>query len=83
MNWNFFESAHGKGEWNGAGVVVKRALAVVQIENPLRPLWNTTEVVDFLKEKYTERISSSYTRATIPHSFLCLLVDWRYRYRSC
>ena len=26
MRWNFFESAHGRGEWDGAGVVAKRAL---------------------------------------------------------
>ena len=66
MNWNFFESAHGKGEWNGAGAVVKRALAVEQIENPLRPLRNAAEVVDFLEEKYTEHVPSSYAQATIP-----------------
>lgn len=66
MNWNFFESAHGKGEWDGAGAVVKRALAAEQIENPLRPLRNAVEVVDFLEEKYIERVPSSYARATTP-----------------
>ena len=66
MNWNFFESAHGKGEWDGAGAVVKRALAAEQIENPLRPLRNAAKVVDFLEEKYTERVPSSYAQATTP-----------------
>jgi len=38
MRWNLFESTQGKGEWDGIGVVVKRALAIEQIQNPLLPL---------------------------------------------
>jgi hypothetical protein len=26
MNWHYFGTKHGKGEWDGAGVVVKRVL---------------------------------------------------------
>jgi hypothetical protein len=62
MRWNYFETAHGKGEWDGAGAVVKRALSAEQIQNPLRPLANAAQVVDFLQEKYTERVQSSYKR---------------------
>jgi len=62
MHWNFFESAHGKGEWDGVGAVVKRALATNQIQNPLRPLQNAIQVVQFLEEKYTERVFSSYAQ---------------------
>jgi hypothetical protein len=56
MWWNYFESAHGKGEWDGAGAVVKRALRAEQIQNPLQPLQNVAQVVEFLEEEYTERI---------------------------
>lgn len=63
MRWNYFESAHGKGEWDGAGAVVKRALAAEQIQNPLRPLQNAAQVVKFLEKKYTERVASSYAHA--------------------
>jgi hypothetical protein len=35
MLWNYFESVHGKGEWDGAGVVVKRGLRAKQIRNLL------------------------------------------------
>lgn len=63
MRWNFFESAHGKGEWDGAGAVVKRALGAEQIQNPLRPLQNAAQVVQFLEEKYTERVVSSYAQS--------------------
>jgi hypothetical protein len=48
MRWNYFETTHGKGEWDGAGAVVKRALSVEQIQNPLRPLGNAGQVIDFL-----------------------------------
>jgi hypothetical protein len=65
MRWNYFETAQGKGEWDGAGVVVKRALSVEQIQNPLRPLENARQVVDFLQEKYTERVQSAYKRTKV------------------
>lgn len=64
MRWNFFESAHGKGEWDGAGAVVKRALRQEQIQNPNRPLQNAAQVVEFLKENYSTRVGTQYTQAT-------------------
>jgi hypothetical protein len=66
MQWNYFESVPSKGEWDGAGVVVKRALRAEQIQNPLRPLQNAELVVEFLEEKYTERVPSSYQQSTTP-----------------
>ena len=65
MRWNYFESAHGKGEWDGAGAIVKRALRPEQIQNPLRQLANASQVVDFLQEKYTERVQSSYNQTKL------------------
>jgi hypothetical protein len=64
--WNYFESAHGKGEWDGAGAMVKRALRAEQIQNPLQPLQNAVLVVEFLEEKYTKRVASSYQQSTTP-----------------
>ena len=61
MRWNYFESAHGKGEWDGAGAVAKRALRVEQIRNPNRPLQNAEHVVQFLKDNYSERVANTYT----------------------
>ena len=60
MRWNFFESAHGKGEWDSAGAVAKRVLRAKQIQNPSRPLLNAEQVVEFLKENYSTRVASSY-----------------------
>lgn len=48
MVWNFFGSGHGKGEWDGAGAVVKRALRSEQLMNPNRPLQNARDCVTFL-----------------------------------
>lgn len=66
MRWSYFESAHGKGEWDGAGAVVKRALTAEQIQNPSRPLQNAEQVVQFLEERHTERVTSSYKRTKTP-----------------
>ncbi len=38
MTWNFLGTEHGKGEWDGARVVVKQALKNEQIHNPKRRL---------------------------------------------
>ena len=48
MLWNFFGSGHGKGEWDGAGAVVKRALRSEQLLNPNQPLQNARDWVTFL-----------------------------------
>ena len=48
MLWNFFGSGHGKGEWYGAGAVVKRALRSEQLLNPHRTLRNARDCITFL-----------------------------------
>ncbi len=48
MLWNFYGSGHGKGEWDGAGAVVKRALRSEQLLNPHRSLRNARDCVTFL-----------------------------------
>ena len=48
MLWNFFGSGHGKGEWDGAGAVVKRALRSEQLLKPHRTLRNARDCITFL-----------------------------------
>lgn len=60
MKWNFFGTAHGKGEWDGAGAVLKSKLCQEQIRNPGRRLQNVGDVVDFLRVALSSRVPSSY-----------------------
>lgn len=48
MLWNYYGTGHGKGEWDGAGAVVKRALRNEQLLNPHRRLQNAEDCVQFL-----------------------------------
>lgn len=48
MLWSFFGSGHGKGEWDGAGAVVKRALRAEQLVNPNRSLRDARDCETFL-----------------------------------
>jgi hypothetical protein len=59
MSWNFFGTGHGKGEWDGAGAVVKRALRTEQLHNPWRKLQDAKDAVDFLKETMEGVVESS------------------------
>lgn len=59
MTWNFFEIGHGKGEWDGAGAVVKRALRTEQLHNPSRKLQDAKDVVEFLQESMSGLVQSS------------------------
>ena len=51
MEWNFFGTGHGKGEWDGAGAILKRALRTEQLQNPTRRLQDAADAVQFLEEK--------------------------------
>lgn len=48
MLWNYFGTGHGKGKWDGAGAVIKRALRNEQLVNPHRQLQNAADCVHFL-----------------------------------
>ena len=48
MLWNYFGTGHGKGEWDGAGAIVKRALWNEQLLNHHRRLQNAADCVQFL-----------------------------------
>lgn len=54
LMWNFFASGHGKGEHDGAGAVIKRALTHEQLKPNGWQLKCAKDVVDFLNHKFNE-----------------------------
>ena len=54
MIWNFFESGHGKGEHDGAGAVIKRALTHEQLKADGEVLKNAGDVVEFLRKHFQD-----------------------------
>ena len=53
MVCNFFCSSHGKGEQDGAGAVIKRALTEEQLKTDGVPMKCVADVVAFLRLKYS------------------------------
>ena len=51
MQWNYFGSGHGKGEHDGGGAVIKRALTSEQLDNKGAKLQNAHDVVEWLTWK--------------------------------
>ncbi|MCO5599393.1 hypothetical protein L7F22_053495 [Adiantum nelumboides] len=51
MLWNFFGTGHGKGEHDGAGAVIKRALTAEQLDANGAKLQNAHDVVEWLTWK--------------------------------
>lgn len=62
MLWNFYGSGHGKGEWDGAGAVVKRTLRSEQLLNPHRNLRNAQDCVTFLNAALAGQVPSAGDR---------------------
>lgn len=58
------------------GVVVKKVLSAEQIWNLLRSLANAIQVVDFLEEKYTEQVYSSYKQTKLNRVLPLSCVFW-------
>lgn len=54
MIWSFFASGHGKGEHDGVGAVIKRALTHEQLKPDAWPMKCTRDVVNFLKHKFND-----------------------------
>jgi len=48
MIWSYYSTCHGKGEWDGVGVVMKRLLWTKQLVNSYRRLQNEEDYVLFL-----------------------------------
>ena len=51
MQWNYFESGHGKGEHDGVGAVIKHALTSEKLDNKGAKLLNAHDVVEWLTWK--------------------------------
>ena len=51
MQWNYFGFGNGKGEHDGAGVVIKCALTSEQLDNKGAKLQNAHDVVEWLTWK--------------------------------
>jgi hypothetical protein len=56
----FFGSGHGKGPHDGVRVVIKGFLRRKQFNLQARKLQNVEEVVEFLHERLSSRLQSSY-----------------------
>ena len=54
MQWNYFGSGHGKGEHDGAGAVINRALTMEQLDNKGVKLQNAHDVVEWLTWKISD-----------------------------
>ena len=65
MNWNFFGTGHGKGEWDGAGAVVKSALRQSQLHNTWRRMQNAHDVVSFLNETMAGAVDTNFEKTGI------------------
>ena len=53
MLWNLFCLGHGKGEHDGAGAIIKRALTEEQLKTDGVPMKCAIDVVAFLRLKYS------------------------------
>lgn len=65
MNWNFFGTGHGKGEWDGAGAVVKRALRQSQLHDTWRRMQNAHDAVSFLNDTMAGRVDTNFEKTGI------------------
>ena len=61
MRWNFFGFGHGKGEHDGAGAVIKRALAHEQLKANVVHMNCAAHVVDFLRTNMSTSATSVYS----------------------
>jgi hypothetical protein len=51
LSWNYFGSGQGKGEVDGAGVLLKREIQNEQLKPDGQKLQNAAEIVRFLKDQ--------------------------------
>lgn len=58
--WNFFETGHGKGEHDGAGACVKRALRRHQLRRDSERFRDARQVVDWCTAHMTTSAASSF-----------------------
>ena len=61
MRWNFFGSSHGKGEHDGAGAVLKRALTHEQLKIDGVHMNCASHVVEFLRTNMSTSATGVYS----------------------
>ena len=61
MRWNFFGSGHGKGEHDGAGAVIKRALTHEQLKTDGVQMNCASDVVEFLRTNMSTGATGVYS----------------------
>ena len=54
MLWNFFGTGHGKGEHDGAGAVINRALTAKQLDTNSSKLQNAHDAIEWLTWKMAD-----------------------------
>lgn len=69
--WIFFESGHGKGEHDGAGACVKRALVKEQLKVSVAELLNARSIVDWC----SLALSLGGTLDSVVHRFFWLVEE--------
>ena len=62
MTWNFFCSGHGKGEHDGQGAVVKRALEHEQLNVDGTRLTCAADVIDFARKHLSDGAAVVYDK---------------------
>jgi len=66
MLWSFFGNGHGKGPHDGVGAMIKRFLCRKQLNLQAKKLQNVEEVVEFLHERLSFKLRSSYFSSMRP-----------------
>lgn len=74
--WSFFGSGHGKGPHDGAGALLKCFIRTAQLDVHGPRLEDAETVVEFLREKLSERPRSAYgDRRPVQRTFWHVLED--------
>jgi hypothetical protein len=60
MSWHYFGTWHGKGEWDGASPILKRALRIKKLHNPQRRFQDVANVLQFLKKGMVSWAPNTY-----------------------
>ncbi len=70
MSWNYFDSGHGKGRWDGARASIKHAFRFEQVKPNGVRLHNALDVVNFLQDHFNQAYAGySNVRRDVRRSF--------------
>jgi hypothetical protein len=70
MQWNYFNSGHGKGRWDGAIASTKQAFRAKQVQPSRARLHNASNVVSFLQGHFDQDyVGYLHARKDVQHFF--------------